>query len=113
MYRRYYSRGFKRQLKFQNKKHRSLANDVLLFLKVFNPDHAISLGHNLYKARLPCRSLHKGKSDAFRIIILVLRVHNLIAPVTLFFKSEMEDISEEEILEHTEAVYAELVEHGF
>ncbi len=99
---------FNRQLKSHQKKYISLKNDVYFFLKNFTLTQAVPLGNNLYKARLFCRSLNKGKSGGLRIIMLLFHHRNLIIPVTLFFKGDYEDISEEELFYHSSQVYAEL-----
>lgn len=110
MYKYFIAEHFKKQLKVYLKKHRSLLGDVIEALKTFQKERAIPLGANTYKLRLASSNIPKGKSHAFRMIILVLELDNLIAPIAIYFKGDRADISKQEIVNHANAIRQEIVE---
>lgn len=69
---------------------------------------SIRLSKQLYKLRLKCRDLARGKSKSFRLIVLLIEVENLLVPVTVFFKGDRGDISESELEAHLNKVKEEL-----
>lgn len=99
---------FKKQIKPQLKKHRGLINDVIIELKKFDKNTAINIGRNVYKTRLKSSNLNKGKRNAFRLIILLVEANDFLAPITIYFKGEKENISKKEITEHEKIVIAEM-----
>ena len=90
------------------RKYRHLADDVTDVLESFTPDQGRSLGEGLFKARFRSRDVAKGKSGSFRILILLLKVSDVLTPVTLYFKGDIEDMGEQEIEYHLKMVYMEL-----
>lgn len=99
---------FVKQLKHYSKKYRSLKDDLINFLECFDVRQHQSLGRGLYKARLRVRSIARGKSASFRIIILLVQPESVIVPVALYFKGDREDITEQEINDHLDVVLSEL-----
>lgn len=99
---------FARQLKAHCKKYRSLKEDLVDFLEHFDVRQHQSLGGGLYKARMRVRSISRGKSASFRVIILLFERRGTLVPITLYFKGNQEDISQKEINNHLEIVLFEL-----
>lgn len=99
---------FLKQLKRHLKKHRDLKEALFSHLEHFNKVQAVSLGHRIYKMRLALKSLTRGKSGSFRLVVLLVEVDNIIVPVAIYFKGEQTDISQREINDHLEAVLFEL-----
>lgn len=102
---------FKRQLKPLVKKHRDLKDAVINTLHTFHPDHHDHLGDDVYKVRLSAKSLHRGKSNAFRLILLVVDVDDLLVPVTIYFKGDRETVSQKEMNDHLQHILFELDHH--
>lgn len=108
MYRFYLSKHFLNQLKSLIKKYRHLKNDLILALKSFDKKSAISLGHNIYKIRVKSSDVKKGKSKSFRLIIFIWETKNTLAPVTIYFKSDKENISKKELIYHINILLNEI-----
>jgi mRNA-degrading endonuclease RelE of RelBE toxin-antitoxin system len=64
-----------------------------------NPLSGINLGGNCYKLRLSNSSIPTGKSGGFRIIYFYLISQDLIYLLAIFSKSDLENISEDKIVE--------------
>ncbi|OGL78596.1 hypothetical protein A3J43_00980 [Candidatus Uhrbacteria bacterium RIFCSPHIGHO2_12_FULL_54_23] len=99
---------FKRQLKLILKKHHLSLDDLIKDLERFDERQAVSLGAGAYKIRLRLRDLPKGKSSSFRLIVLYVKQEELIAPLTIYAKSDRDTIDKKEIITHARAVRAEL-----
>ena len=108
--RRYFiSEHFKKQLKPYLKKYRHLLDDVIFALKFFEKRNAVSLGTNTYKIRIKATDIPKGKSHAFRLIVLSLeRNDELLIPLILYFKSVRDSMTKAEILYHTRFIQREI-----
>lgn len=89
---------FARRIKPFLKKFPHLNDDLLISLKWFNKESADSLGNGTYKFRLRSSDLRKGKSAAFRCIVYILESDQLLVPIAIFFKSERDNLSREEII---------------
>lgn len=85
---------FKKQAKRLIKKYRSLANELSEFENSIseNPTQGIALGNNTYKIRLSVESKGKGKSGGMRIITYVVTKQLEVYLLTIYDKSEMENI---------------------
>jgi len=57
----------------------------------------ISLGHNLYKARIKNTDNNKGKSAGYRLITYLQFNENELTLIYIYSKSELENISESEL----------------
>lgn len=108
MYQVFIAAHFKRQLKTYTKKYRSIAEDIADLLDRFDRRQAQDLGRGLFKVRLKSRSIPRGKSKSFRVIVFVVEVDCLLAPIALYFKGDQEDISKNELNDYLEAVLFEL-----
>ncbi|HBX53443.1 MAG TPA: hypothetical protein DEH02_20480 [Bacteroidales bacterium] len=60
-------------------------------------DLGISLGHNLYKARIKNTDNNKGKSAGYRLITYLQFNENELTLIYIYSKSELENISESEL----------------
>ncbi len=85
---------FQRALKRLLKKYASLPADVLALIGQLSqtPQLGEPLGHNCYKIRLAIRSKGKGKSGGARVVTLVVLAESTVTLVTLYDKSEKEDL---------------------
>jgi mRNA-degrading endonuclease RelE of RelBE toxin-antitoxin system len=99
---------FKRELKKYLKKHRGLEVDIITSLENFQKNEAVHIGNDIYKIRLKTSSLNKGKSNSFRMLLLVLEIDKIITPVTIFFKGDIDNLSYKEINNHLEIILSEL-----
>lgn len=108
MYNFFVSIHFKKQLKPLAKKYKSLKQQLISVLKNFNKENCSSLGSSVYKVRLSIAELHKGKNKAFRLIVLLIEAENLIVPLTVYFKGDKANISQQEIIVHTRQVKNEI-----
>lgn len=97
MYQLYLSRYFIKQLKPLIKKYPHLADDLIIQLKKFRNDTAVPLGHSLYKVRIKSSDLAKGKNKSFRTIVYVLEMHSLLAPIAIYYKGDLENISQSKL----------------
>ncbi len=102
---------FKRQLKPLLKKHRDLKASVIELLQHFDVRQHDALGSSVYKIRLNTRSLSRGKSKSFRLIILVMEVEHRLVPITIYAKSDVNTLLQKEINDHLYAILSEL--HAF
>ncbi len=90
---------FKRDIKKLAKKYRSLKSEFAILLSGLedNPKMGISLGNNCFKIRLSIASKGKGKSGGGRIITNVMVQDKTIYLLTIYDKSEKENISDKEL----------------
>jgi mRNA-degrading endonuclease RelE of RelBE toxin-antitoxin system len=93
--------NFEKDLKNLAKKYPSIHDDYEALLNSLeeNSTQGIPLGKDCYKIRMSIKSKGKGKSGGARIITCVKIVHETIYLLTIFDKSEKENISAKE-LEH-------------
>ena len=88
---------FERAAKRLSKKYPSLAADIrnLKADLIENPYLGISLGDDMYKVRMAISSKNKGKSGGARVITCVQIVNDEIHLLTMYDKSEIDNISDE------------------
>jgi len=101
---------FRRQLKPLIKKYFSLKDTLIETLETFDTKKEISLGHNLYKIRISPKELKKGKSGAFRCIILCIMENERLIPITIYSKNDKVTLTTKELELHTEMILFELTE---
>ncbi len=91
--------NFKKEAKKLSKKYASLKSEFAeLFTELEkNPALGTSLGNNVYKIRLSIASKGKGKSGGARIISLVRVINQTVYLVSIFDKSEQDNISRNNI----------------
>jgi len=92
---------FTRDVKRLYKKYKNITNDLKSLQSTLheNPKAGIALGDNLYKIRLANSSIPTGKSGGFRIIYYYLDNQNNIYLMTMYSKTELENISEDRLIE--------------
>jgi len=93
---------FDKEFKRLRKKYSSLPNDLEIFENELlgNTNIGIDLGGNIRKVRVAVKSKNKGKSGGVRVITysVILKITDrMIFLVTLFDKSEKENIPDSEI----------------
>lgn len=76
------------------KKYPSLKNDFSIFLELLrgNPEQGISLGNNCFKIRFAITDKGKEKSGGARIITHVKVIEASVYLLSVYDKSEKEDI---------------------
>jgi hypothetical protein len=92
---------FERQSKRLSKKYPSLKKELLeliLSLKD-NPNQGIALGHSCFKIRLAIASKGKGKSGGARVITNIAILNKTVFLLSIFDKSEQENLSDKEVKE--------------
>jgi len=97
---------FERQAKRLIKKYPSLKAEILALGETLkeNPNQGTSLGKNCYKIRLAIKSKGKGKSGGARVITNFIVKNNIIYLLSIYDKSEKENLIENELselLKHT------------
>lgn len=92
---------FEKELKKLAKKYKNIANDIAMFKKEIldNPTLGTPLGNNCYKVRIANSSIPTGKSGGFRIITLVKIEKESIILLTIYSKTEKENITDNELNE--------------
>jgi len=90
---------FDKQLKRLVKKYPSLKNEFAKLIQTLSnePKTGTSLGHDCYKIRLAIASKRKGKSGGARVITYVQVVNTTIYLLTVYDKSEQENLTESEL----------------
>lgn len=96
-----YSDRFKKDIKRLNKRFRRLRKDVDSLISQLEvgetPGNKVQgVKRDVYKVRLKSSDLQKGKSGGFRVIYY-LQTADAVLLVTMYVKSEQEDISLDEI----------------
>lgn len=92
---------FDKQLKRLAKKYPSLSHEMAQLEKELSENHVsgTALGHNYYKIRLAIASKGKGKSGGARIISHFKIIRNTVYLLTIYDKSEKDNISDDEMCE--------------
>lgn len=92
---------FERQAKRLMKKFPSFKKEIqrLVMELEENPVMGISIGHNCYKIRLAITSKGKGKSGGARVITHLVFKDNIVYLLTIYDKSDIENLPDKEILE--------------
>lgn len=88
---------FSSQLKPLLKKFPHIRSDLASALKEFKKESAVSLGYGTYKLRIRSSDLRKGKSGSFRCIVYIMELEHLLVPISIFFKSEQDNMTRDEI----------------
>lgn len=91
--------GFKKHAKGIAKKHRSLKSDLNKLIDSLeeNPTQGEPLGKDCYKIRMAITSKGKGKSGGSRVITCVKIVNQTAYLLTIYDKSDQENISDKEL----------------
>ncbi len=92
---------FSKQLKRLAKKYPSLTtefNELIAEIEQ-DPQSGTPLGNNCYKIRLSIASKGKGKSGGARVITYLITKQKLVYLLSVYDKSEMENLDKSKILE--------------
>lgn len=92
---------FRRDIKKLAKKYASLKTEFSQLLKnlAVNPKQGTPIGNECYKIRLAIASKGKGKSGGARIITNIAISNGIVYLLTIYDKSEKENISDRELKE--------------
>lgn len=92
---------FERQTKRLIKKFPSLKIEIQELIKELKeePEKGASIGHKCYKIRISIASKGKGKSGGARIITHVIFKENTVYLLSIYDKSDIENLTDKEILE--------------
>ncbi len=90
---------FDRQAKRLGRKFKSFKNDLseLFDSLETDPTQGVALGNDCYKIRVAIKSKGKGKSGGARVVNHVIAVKEDVYLLTVFDKSEKENISDKEL----------------
>jgi hypothetical protein len=91
--------GFKKYARGIAKKHRSLKSDLNKLIDSLeeNPTQGEPLGKDCYKVRMAITSKGKGKSGGSRVITCVKIINQTAYLLTIYDKSDKENISDKEL----------------
>ncbi|MBS1530164.1 MAG: type II toxin-antitoxin system RelE/ParE family toxin [Bacteroidetes bacterium] len=94
---------FDRELKKLSKKYSSIKTDIsqLLTSLAVNPKLGQTLGNKCCKIRMAISSKNKGKSGGARVITYVKIVDEVIYLLSIYDKSDIDTITDKELLERT------------
>jgi mRNA-degrading endonuclease RelE of RelBE toxin-antitoxin system len=94
-----YTENFRKEAKRLSKKHASLKEDIEKLIDSLeqNPRQGKQLGKDCYKIRLAITSKEKGKSGGARVITCVLIEDTEVHLLTIYDKSEKENVSDKEL----------------
>ena len=92
-------RTFQKQAKRLAKRYKSLPHDLQKLVNELKENSALgtSLGRNVYKIRLAITSKNKGKSGGARVISYFYKLAETVYLLSIYDKSETENISDEEL----------------
>jgi len=105
----FFAEHFKNQLIKLKRKYPRIKDDFLKGLGGFNPNDEIHIGHSIYKIRIGSSDMKKGKSGGFRSYIYLYLAKDLLVPLCIYAKNQKEDISENELKYHFDAVSEDLL----
>lgn len=93
--------SFSKDVKRLYKKYKQISKDlkVLQDLLKEDPRSGIELGNGCYKIRLANSSVPTGKSGGFRVIYYYLDTDGHLYLMSMYSKSELENIKEEKLVE--------------
>ena len=92
--------NFTKEVKKLAKKYKKIAEDLKTLQKelYLNPQIGIRLGRNCYKIRVANSSVPTGKSGEFRVVYYYLDANGVIYLMSIYSKSELENLRDEEIM---------------
>jgi mRNA-degrading endonuclease RelE of RelBE toxin-antitoxin system len=97
---------FEKELKRLTKKYPSLKTEYIELVKELkeNPNHGTPIGSCCYKIRLAIASKGKGKSGGARVITYLQIVETSVFLLSIYDKSEQENIPNKELAEILKAI---------
>jgi len=92
---------FIKNLKILKKKYKNIKKDVLELANELekNPTMGTDLGNNSFKIRIKNSDNNKGKSAGYRVITYCINDEKEVYLITIYFKSEKENILDLELKE--------------
>ena len=101
---------FKKEAKKLKKKYSSLPDELSKLNEKLtsNPTLGTSVGNNTYKIRMAIKSKGKGKSGGARVITYFVSADDEIYLLTIYDKSEMENIDDSIIARIIETLQSKL-----
>jgi hypothetical protein len=92
---------FEKQAKRLIKKYTSLKKELLKLINELkeNPEHGTAIGKKCFKIRIAIASKGKGKSGGARIITNFVITDNTVYLLSIYDKSEKENITDKELEE--------------
>ncbi len=92
---------FERQAKRLIRKYPSLNAELKSLIEGLKnePEKGTSIGHNCFKIRLAIASKGKGKAGGARIITHIVHKNETLYLLSIFDKSELENLTDSDILE--------------
>ncbi|CAA6818083.1 MAG: Unknown protein [uncultured Sulfurovum sp.] len=92
---------FEKDVKKLAKKFKAIKKDLFNLISELQeePTQGTSLGNGLYKLRLANSSIPRGKSGGFRVITYFIDDENNLYLLSIYSKTEKENISDEELKE--------------
>ena len=92
---------FEKEIKRLSKKYPSLKSEFIELVNELkeNPTQGTSIGNNCYKIRLSIASKGKGKSGGARVITYLQISETIVYLLSIFDKSEQENIGDKELSE--------------
>jgi hypothetical protein len=93
--------NFKKEFKKLAKKYPSLKVDLIKLSEELelNPRLGAPIGKNCHKIRMAITSKGKGKSGGARVITLVVFASEVLYLLSIYDKSDKENISEDELID--------------
>jgi len=93
--------SFGNDVKRLYKKYKQIPKDLKALQRTLekDPRSGIALGNSCYKIRLENSSVPTGKSGGFRIVYYYIDKENHLYLMVMYSKTELENISDEKILE--------------
>lgn len=90
---------FEKEFKKLIKRYKSAKEDIQIAVQsiIENPNQGISIGNNCYKIKVAIKSKNKGKSGGVRLITRILISESSIYLLSIYDKSDKENISEKEV----------------
>ena len=90
---------FIKNIKSLKKRYKNIKKDIKDFSNELkkNPTMGISLGKNVYKVRVKNTDINKGKSAGYRVITYLVTQDHEIYLITIYSKSDKENLLDEEI----------------
>ena len=87
---------FAKLVKKLARKYQNIETDIDCFLDNIQDlnDLGVSLGNNLYKARIKNTDNNKGKSGGYRLITYLQVKNNELTMIYIYSKSELENVNE-------------------
>ncbi|EKD64327.1 MAG: hypothetical protein ACD_51C00025G0002 [uncultured bacterium] len=104
----FFASHFKSQLKKLISKYPHVKEDLLNELDHLNIENEIHIGHSIYKIRIKSSDMKKGKSGGYRCYIYFYIKNELLVPLCIYAKNQQENISENELRYHFDAITEDL-----